>query len=300
MPNYDDLFTSPQPEKAADNKQFAPFDKDAWAAQKQQDRADAFALIDATAQRMATDPALFMDYLNVQARFDRYSVGNAILVAAQRPDMTEPADAKAWKDKGVYVKKGESGVLVLEPGEEYQREDGSVGVSFNAKRIFDVSQTTSIRRKALIVSIDPRMLISALIHNAPCKIEISEKMPQNVMALYKPDDKVIRIRQGLDAPAIFSNLTQELAHAHSDKGEYKRSQNEFTAYCVGYVICKRYNLAADAFRIDKLPERFSTMNPQQIRSELAKIRDTANTISANMRQFLEKAKTEKHRDDGAR
>ena len=46
-------------------------------------------------------------YLDVQARFDLYSVSNAILIAAQCPEATKLADFDTWKADGVYVKRGQ-------------------------------------------------------------------------------------------------------------------------------------------------------------------------------------------------
>ena len=62
----------------------------------------------------------------MQARFDRYSVGNAVLITAQKADATQLSDFKGWKNNGVFIKKGESGIVLLEPGEEYTKEDGTV------------------------------------------------------------------------------------------------------------------------------------------------------------------------------
>lgn len=133
MANYDDIFNA-SAQKDTEDKSFVSFDKDAWAAQKKQERESAFAMIDETAQRMANDGGLFQSYLDVQARFDRYSVGNAVLITAQKADATQLSDFKGWKNNGVFIKKGESGIVLLEPGEEYTKEDGTVGVSYNSKR----------------------------------------------------------------------------------------------------------------------------------------------------------------------
>ena len=84
MANFDDIFNS-QPKEETEGQSFASFDKDEWAAQKKQERENAFDLIDETAQHMTNDGELFQSYLDVQARFDRYSVGNAILITAQKP-----------------------------------------------------------------------------------------------------------------------------------------------------------------------------------------------------------------------
>jgi hypothetical protein len=135
---------------------------------------------------MANDGALFQSYLDVQAHFDRYSVGNALLITAQKPEATQLADFKSWKENGVYIKKGESGIVLLEPGEEYTKEDGSVGVSYNSKKVFDISQTNAKPKDRRECERDERLLLKALIHNAPCPIKISQQMPENINAVYRP------------------------------------------------------------------------------------------------------------------
>ena len=114
MPNFDDLF-APQSVQREDT----PFDKDAWAAKKQAERESVYEMIDRYATDMSGDGGLFRAYLDVQARFDRYSVSNAILVAAQCPEATRLADFDHWKESGVYVKRGADAITILEPGKEY-------------------------------------------------------------------------------------------------------------------------------------------------------------------------------------
>ena len=47
---------------------------------------------------MKTDGDAFRSYLDVQGRFDRYSVTNAILVAAQKPDAVQQKDYKKRRE----------------------------------------------------------------------------------------------------------------------------------------------------------------------------------------------------------
>ena len=82
-----------------------PFDKAEWAAQKQAQRQEAYELIDNTCSEMMADGESFRQYLDVQGRFDRYSVANAVLVSAQMPDATQLKDYNAWKQSRVYVNK---------------------------------------------------------------------------------------------------------------------------------------------------------------------------------------------------
>lgn len=170
MANYDDIFNA-SAQKGTEDKSFVSFNKEEWAAQKKQERESAFAMIDETAQRMANDGGLFQSYLDVQARFDRYSVGNAVLITAQKADATQLSDFKGWKNNGVFIKKGESGIVLLEPGEEYTKEDGTVGVSYNSKKVFDISQTTAKAKDRPAMKRDERLLLKAIItmHLAPSR-----------------------------------------------------------------------------------------------------------------------------------
>ena len=92
-----------------------PFDKAEWAAQKQAQRQEAYELIDNTCSEMMADGESFRQYLDVQGRFDRYSVANAVLVSAQMPDATQLKDYNAWKQSRVYVNKDAQKIVILEP-----------------------------------------------------------------------------------------------------------------------------------------------------------------------------------------
>ena len=149
MPNFDDLFSS-----QAVQQENVPFDKDAWAAQKQAERDGVYAKIADYAAAMGENGKLFQTYLDVQARFDRYSVSNAILIAQQMPEASKLADFDSWKSTGAYVKRGADAIVILEPGKEYVKKDSSVGISYNVKKVFDISQTNSRRRAMPAVSRD--------------------------------------------------------------------------------------------------------------------------------------------------
>ena len=54
------------------------------------------------------------------------------------------------------------------------------------------------------------------------------------------------------------------------------------------------------FRFDRLPENMSTMDARSVRTELSKIRDVANVISADMAKVLDKNHQPVERRDEAR
>ncbi len=297
MENFDDLF-APQPTQQEDTS----FDKDAWAARKQAERDNVYAMIDGYTADMICDGGLFQAYLDVQARFDRYSVSNAVLVAAQMPEATRLADFDAWKAMGVYVKRGADAITILEPGKEYTRqEDGSTGVFYNPKKVFDISQTSSRQQPAPSVVRDDRLLLKALMNNAPCRFEISNELPEGVNMAYPSEAGVIRVRQGLDAPTIFRGLAQELARAHMDKEGCDCLNPDFAAYSVSYMLCQRNGVSVEGFSFEQMPEEYSQLDAKEVRAEVGIIRDVAGEITADMnRLFAAQEKAQKSRDSGGR
>ena len=298
MPNFDDLFTAPSESHEATAGQRS-FNKDEFKARKQAERDNVYGLIDSTTEEMKCSGELFQTFLDVQARFDRYSPTNAILIAKQLPGAMRLADFDTWKAENVRVNKGEKSIAILEPGKAYTKEDGTTGTSFNVKRVFDISQTNSAEKIVPTVTRDERLLLKSLITHAPCQMKIGNNMHERMNAIYSPKENTIYVRQGMDAPDIFRALSSELAHAHMAKGdgEYKRTGNLNTVYCVSYVLCKRYGVPTDSFAFERMPEEYAKLDNKQFREELTKIRDVAGEISHEMNRVLDEH-NRSHKDRG--
>ena len=133
-----------------------------------------------------------------------------------------------------------------------------------------------------------RLLLKAMLHNAPCAVEISDNIPDGVGAVYDPNERKIHVRQGMDGPDIFRCLAQELTHAHLDRGrDYNRNDAAFVAYCSAYTLCKRYGVDTKNFNFRLAPETFRNMDAQEMRNLLGTVRDCANQISLDMSKVLE-------------
>ena len=298
MNNYDDLFTANGEKK--ESKTERPFNKEEWAAKKQQERAEAFEMLDAATEEAVANPETFRDYLLIQSRFGKYSVSNALLISYQNNEATYLADFETWKEKGVFVQKGERGITLLEPGNEFTREDGTTGFSINVKKVFDISQTNSERSYSRRTP-DERRVLKALISSSPCDIRMTNELDGNVCARYVPKDDAIYIRQGLDGEDIFRSLSQEIVIANFAKNGVAREDCVFTAYCATYVLCERNSFDTGDFDFEKVPEMFKDAEPKAIRGQLDKIRDSANELSQDMNRIMEEQqKAKRSRDDGAR
>jgi len=291
--SFDDIFTTPQ-EPQKDN-----FDKDAWAERKKAERTQVYALVDLTAEKMGVNGDALRTYLDVQARFDRYSVTNAILISAQNPNATRLGSFDYWKNQGAFVKKNQQGITILEPGDEYLKDDGSIGVSYNPKRVFDQLQTNQQRVIPPTAKHDERTLIRALIHNSPVPVKSVDELPSGVSgAVFDPKKNTIYVQKGMSGQEIFRSLALELAHAELAGGDvdYTRTANGFNAYCVSYVLCERNNVDTQGYNFDRMPESLSKMEAQEIRAELSQIREVSGDISARMNEVLDKTKQPRQQD----
>ena len=274
------------------------FDKEEWANRKQQDRESAYAIVDDALKKVGTDGKAFQTYLDVQSKFERYSVSNALLVAAQKPDATDLGEANFWRGRGGYIRKGEFGILLMEPGNSYTRKDGSKGVGINVKRVFDISQTTLSPVPERVTSPDIRQLLNAMVCYAPCKVDFRDELPDGQSALYSPQEKTVFVLRGQSMEDVFRGVAQELAHAYLDTGNYSREDNTFLAQCVGNILCQRNGIDGKSLAVAQLPKEYAEMEPKQLREELKAIRTAANQISADMFRFLDaKSHGSRQRDD---
>ena len=297
MSKYDEIFNGGRRQREAVS--IPPFDKGLWIQHKKAERERAFSLIDEAAERMAADGDRLKIYLDLQSRFPRFSVGNILLLSIQKPNATRIAESKSWNEAGVYIKRGETGILLLGPGEAYQREDGRSGVYFHARRVFDVSQTTAEAGPAQTVNRDKRMLFRALVSNAPCEIvsEDRKDIPDQMIARYVPEKRAVYVAKGLDSPLLFSEIARELAHMHMDVGGCSREENEFAAACVSYIICRRSNVDVSSFTFRDLPPEFQALDAKGVREELGKIRSAAINIETDIDRFYENLPESVNRDD---
>ena len=271
------------------------FNKEEWAAQKQEQRKEAYELIDTTCQEMMADGGAFQQYLDVQGHFDRYSVNNAILVSAQMPEATQLKDYGSWKQSRVYVDKDAQKVTILEPGKEYQRDDGSKAVGYNAKVVYDVSQTSAKDRQQPQEQKTMRELVSAMIDASPVSFVPVDDL--ELPAFYDSSQQTIFIKTGLSEEQLFVSMAKEVSAAVFDcKHKESRDDSDFKSFCVAYMVSSRYGVDTKGFSFDKLPKEFEGMETQEFKGELGSMRDVLGEIQSDMYKSLEKNKPPKSKE----
>lgn len=270
MENYDNLFEQ-QPEQTEQ-----PFDREAWAQQKREQRQELYNLIEEMSEKTLTDPSALSDYLNMQARLGKASVANTLLMIAQKPNATFISGFDDWQKRGRSVKRGEKAALVLEANGEYERPDGTMGVNFDVKRVFDISQTYGkpIRERT---APPIKTALKAITTNVPVPVKLSEGISQSVGAMYSEKDNTVYVARGVEGNELFFALSRELARAHS-------GANTFVCDCAANVACLRYGVPAKY--CDRIPDEIAALESREKRSALNIVRDAACEIAERVDRNL--------------
>lgn len=195
-------------------------------------------------------------YLTAMGRFCRYSLGNALLIAFQRPDATHVAGYGTWKRLGRQVKQGEHGIRILAPivrrkqkeDRKNDAEDEEDAVAFRGACVFDIAQTEgkSLPEFAKAGG-DPSGYIDSL------KAIVAER---GIALDYSDDlraegassgDRIV-LRNSLTPAEEFSTLVHELAHVDLHFGEDEIRQRvskavlETEAEAVAFVVSRAIGL----------------------------------------------------------
>ena len=237
----------------------------------------------------------FRQYLDVQGRFDRYSVANAILVSAQMPEATQLKEYSKWKASRVYVNKDAQKIIILEPSKEYTREDGTKGISYNAKVVYDISETSAKDRQQEQEPKSMRELVSALIDASPVPCVPVDEL--ELPAYYDSSQRTIFVKKGLSEEVLFVSMAKEVSAAVYDfKYNESRDVSDFNSFCVAYMVSSRYGVDTRGFDFSRLPREYAEMDTQAFKGELGTMRDVLGEIQSDMYKSMEKNKPAKNKE----
>lgn len=284
MNDFDDIMAKANGSNTTQTKK--PFDKSAWIEKKQQERQEVYDLMDKTADEVKVDVDKYKQYLDVQGRFDKYSVGNALVISASLPSATQLKEFDDWKEVGAFIKKGENGIKILEPGDPYTRADGSSGISYNVKKMFDISQTTS-NQKPKSISYDDRVKLTALLKDCPVDIKAVDDIPNsNNVVEWNKEDNALYVKRGGETTEIFKQLAKELTRVGLEETGNSELDN-FKCVSTSYMLCKKYGIDVSNLNINSIPEAFKNMSASEVRNELTSMRSAMEDINTRMSAYFE-------------
>ena len=273
--------------------------KEEYAEKKRVEKEKVYQMIDDTAKEIVNDPEKFKSFLDTQSQMDRYSAANALLIYSQCPQATQLKDFDDWGKDNVKITKGAKSISILEPV-EYTRADGSNGVSYNVKKVFDVSMTNGRKTPAVSVNRDPKSLITTMLDVSPVEVQSTDELPYpNMAAFYNNEKQVLYVKRDVgDSVAVAQCVAQELGHAQLsiNSQSYSRKDMGFQAVCIGYMLCKKYGVDTQNFAINRIPQDLSSKEPREIRGELSKMRNAMSEIHSHISDEMFRKKQERHRD----
>lgn len=256
------------------------YDKEKWLKEKEEKLTKIHEELQEQIKNLSTDEG-WTKYLNTMSQFHKYSWGNQLLIALQKPNATQVAGYNAWKKLKNPVKRGEKGITILAPrvvkttitddnGNPMYDDQGNElkntnVVGFMGVTVFDVSQTQDGK-----------------IPNAPV---LSEKAPEgfkeDLETAIKDSGFTIEystINNGADGYTDYSNkkvvvstfaspeqqvgiLAHELGHIsaghkneasayHTGRGG-QRGRMEVEAESIAYVLMRSNGMSPDAGKESK-------------------------------------------------
>lgn len=237
-----------------------------------------------------------MAYLDAMSKFHRYSFGNCLLIALQRPNATLVAGYHRWKELHRWVKKGEVGIAILAPLVTRKRkgdagEDGadrepttpqrSSVVGFRVVRVFDVSQTEGKELPQFaLTSGDPGERLARvedLVRSKGIELQYEDDLGG---ALGVSRGGTIAILSSLTYAQKFATLVHELAHELLHRGDRRQETTkvvrETEAEAVAYVVCRSVGLDCSTQASDYI--QLYSGDQQILMQSLELIRGVASAI----------------------
>jgi hypothetical protein len=237
----------------------------------------------------------------------RYSFGNQLLIAVQRPDASYVAGFRAFLELNRCVRKGERAIRILAPMSVRDRENGNAeGRSegeqtrrtvFRAVSVFDVSQTDTLPGTEPVSLDSPCQPIQGATHAnllTPLQqlaADLGYKVDRRL--LDGPADGWCDSRKGeivingdLPANAQVRILVHEIAHALGvGYRDYGRRQAEVLVDTVTYIVCGSVGLDISGSSVPYVAGWGES-------GELDTIRSYAETIDKIARRIEERLRPE--------
>lgn len=172
-------------------------------------------------------------YLRVASRFTRYSLGNTLLIYAQRPDASHVAGYRKWQSLGRQVCKGATGIAIFAPvTRKAEREVPDTGesetykmfVGYRIEHVFAYEDTEGeelprVGRPILLAGEAPEGMREELerqIANTGCRLQLVDE---------------IALHPGANGLTNYTTRTVQLATAGRDDASQARTlaHDPFTA-----------------------------------------------------------------------
>lgn len=266
--------------KPKNNNYNKPYNKNNNWKEQNQKRNEAYKKIDDMSFKISKGGNLFTQYLNILSRFEKYSVGNCMLILETEPNAIQIKEKQDWIDRGYELIQDAKSMTILEPN----KANGKT--YYNPKEEYDISQTNApIPEEREYTDKD---ILLALFKDCKAKREVVDVLPNGEKgAEYVEDENKLYMCRGLKSDYLLKTVIQEIARMEM-QGMENEEMKEFKTYCISYMICKKYGLEISQFDFSNLPNELSSKEKgKDIRIELDDIRTNFTTINSKIASYFE-------------
>ena len=277
----------------ADRNDVSSMAPEEYSELKRQEKAEVFELLSAATQKLIRPDGL-KAYADKQAQLLRHSVSNVLLIMEQDPEATWVRTYDDWKADGVAVLKGEAGLRTL-GSYRFQKEDGTIGMGSKVVKMFDVKQTAI--KDFDIEGPGYRKVPEVITGIYPASVEVQD-LPNGELAVYDPDDRLIRVKEGLDPMTKMFVVTREVSMYHlADFHENGREETMAEAELAAYILVKHYGFDTPDVDFSKLTETYPGKEEKVVRAELGRIKFACDRVDEKVREALELDRGSKAKDN---
>lgn len=275
------------------NQDFKRLPKDEYAKKK---KAEFNALYEKASEQskvVVGNSKTYLEFLDLLSKMN-YTVTNTLLIHSRNPNATIVMDVSKWNKNGDYIKAKQSGIKIIEPSGDYEKSDGSKGINFDVKSVFDVSQVNT-KLKYEEPNIPQRNIISGLVYDSPVKIQELSSYDNGEPVMYSPNAKTIFYASHLDSNVLIEGLAREYCYAEYDHqyGNLDRESDKFLIESSAYILCKKYGIEVkDTSFTNDVVKYFDGMDDKDIKEELSNIKNLCDDVSKRMERGIYKAEQE--------
>ena len=268
------------------------FNVDEWKVKKQEEKKETYELLDNATDEVKNDINKLRTYLDIQSKFDRYSVGNCLLIMKQQPTARLIKELNDWKKiPNVFIKKNPLYIKILEPNGEYQKQDGSIGTSYNVKKLLDISQTNVKDNNN--IKYDDRELLKSILKSSDVNMKVVEEL--SGLSKFDKEQNVIFIKRGANGDALFQSLIYEIAKSKNSPTDNK-VLDDLKCLGISYMICKRYNIDISNYSFPNNTYDLKNMDLLDVRNYLDDMRLSMQGMNNIISQNLETPKINRNKD----
>jgi len=270
------------------------FDVEQWAKEKNKQREWAYQTQDEMAEKISVDSEKYKTYLNVQSQFPSYSVGNALLVTAQKPNAKQLREADSWKRDKIYFKKNPQRIIILEPKDTYIREDGTEAQSFDSKIVYDISDM-QVKKQLNAIPYSDESILRGILSMSSVPVEIVENTSkENKIVHFNLNKRIIEVTEA-ETKDIIRGLVEEISSMQMQTCGDTR-MNKFKNQSVAYMVAKKYGMSLDDYKFS-IPQELQQMSPKEIKTELSKVAECYQIIAEGIDRTLDiQPKAKNHRE----